>query len=61
MVYFRLLIIQMPTIAAIAMITADAIIATSVVINGASVGSGSIGPPADGAGSTVKYVEADDI
>ena len=44
MVYFRLLIIQMPTIAAIAMITADAIIATSLVIIGVSVGSGSIGP-----------------
>jgi hypothetical protein len=64
LVYFRFLMIQKPTITARATITAATMMASSVVMNGASdgsVGSGSIGPPADGAGSTVMYVDADDL
>ena len=61
MVYFRFLIAQnatMPTTA----IMATAISASSVVVktNSSASGSGSIGCASDGAGSTVKYVEADD-
>ena len=53
LVYFRFLTIQKPANTATATITAANIIANSVVISGASVGSGSIEPPADGAGSIV--------
>jgi len=61
LVYFRFLTIQKPTSTATATIIAATIIAISVVIKGASVGSGSIGPAGDGAGSTVMYVDADDL
>ena len=44
--YLRLLIIQIPAITASATIIAETITANSLVINGASVGSGSINPPA---------------
>jgi hypothetical protein len=58
-VYFRFLMIQNPTITANATITAASIMAVSVVINGASVGSvgsGSIGPDGAAAGPTDKPV-----
>ena len=57
-VYFRFLMIQKPTITATATITAATIMAISVVIKGASDGSGSIGPAGDGAGSTPMAVSA---
>jgi hypothetical protein len=56
--YFRFLMIKKPAIKANATITAPINIAISVVINGASVGSGSIGPPGDGASSTPIAVSA---
>ena len=52
LVYFRFLTIQKPAITATATITAASIMAISVVIMGASVGSGSIAPPGDVASST---------
>ena len=65
MVYFRFRSAQKANDADDCSDTATAaMIATSVVINGASaacVRSGSIGTAADGAGSTVKYVEADEL
>ena len=52
MVYFRFLMIQKPTSTATATITAATMMAISVVMRGASVGSGSIGSDGAAAGPT---------
>jgi len=61
LVYFRFLSAQNATMPMTAATATAAMMAISVVIRGASVGSGSIGVEGDGAASTVMYVAVDDL